>query len=300
MAVSGLVMASVPATPVYILTIRCRDAVGIVAAVATTLAAADAFITESSHFGDPDTGLFFMRTVFHAHASARALSRSEYRDLLEPVRRRFGMQLELHDSAERMRVVLAVSRHSHCLNHLLHRWHSDELPIDVAAVFSNHDDLRRTVEWYGVPFHYVPATTPAAKPAQEQALRDLIVASEAGLLVLARYMQVLSPALCADLDGACINIHHSFLPSFKGAKPYHQAHDRGVKLVGATAHFVTPDLDEGPIIEQDIVRVDHAHDAEAFVRLGKDVENVVLARAVQWHAERRVFRNGQRTVVFRH
>jgi formyltetrahydrofolate deformylase len=284
-------------TQSYILTIRCRDAVGIVAAVASALAASDAFISESSHFGDDGTGLFFMRTVFHP-VGERFTTLDDFRVALAPVARRFDMQLALYDATQRMKVLVAVSRHGHCLNHLLHRWHSGELPVDVVGVVSNHDDMRRLVEWYGLPYHLLAPD--GGKPAQEAQLAERFEASGAGLLVLARYMQVLSDDLCRRLEGRCINIHHSFLPSFKGARPYHQAHERGVKVVGATAHYVTPDLDEGPIIEQDTVRVDHTMDADAFVRLGKDVENIVLARAVHWHAEHRVLLNGQRTVVFRH
>ena len=281
----------------YILTIRCRDAVGIVAAVASALAASDAFITESSHYGDPGTGLFFMRTVFTPRGE-RFVSRDDFHLVLAPVAQRFEMQVQLHDAAQRLKVMLAVSRFGHCLNHLLHRWHSGELPVDVVGVVSNHDDMRRLVEWYGLPYHHLPMA--GDKPAQETRLLERFAESGAELLVLARYMQVLSDGLCRELEGRCINIHHSFLPSFKGARPYHQAHDRGVKVVGATAHYVTADLDEGPIIEQDTVRVDHGMDAESFVRLGKDVENIVLARAVHWHAEHRVMLNGDRTVVFRH
>lgn len=283
--------------PSYILTIRCKDAVGIVAAVASALADSAAFITESSHFGDPETELFFMRTVFQPRGS-RFTTLEDFRVALAPVARRFEMQLDLHDAGRRMKVMLAVSKHGHCLNHLLHRWHAGELPVDLVGVVSNHDEMRRLVEWYGLPYHHLPMQ--GDKPAQEAALLDRFAASGAELLVLARYMQVLSDDLCRRLEGRCINIHHSFLPSFKGARPYHQAHARGVKVVGATAHYVTADLDEGPIIEQDTVRVDHTMDAEAFVRLGKDVENVVLARAVHWHAEHRVLLNGPRTVVFRH
>ncbi|WP_077034873.1 formyltetrahydrofolate deformylase [Pelomonas sp. KK5] len=283
--------------PTYILTIKCRDAVGIVAAVSSALAASEAFIAESSHFGDDETGLFFMRTVFRV-AGSRFTTVDDFRLALAPVTHRFGMELNLYETARRPKVMLAVSKHGHCLNHLLHRWHSDELPVEVVGVLSNHEDMRRLVEWYGLPYYHLPMQ--GDKPAQEALLLDRFETSGAELLVLARYMQVLSDDLCRRLEGRCINIHHSFLPSFKGAKPYHQAHGRGVKVVGATGHYVTADLDEGPIIEQDTIRVDHAMDADSFVRVGKDVENIVLARAVQWHAERRVLLNGHRTVVFRH
>ena len=300
------VNAPVPAAPAagerlanahFVLNIRCLDAVGIVAAVASALAAAEAFITESSHFGDPLTGLFFMRTVFRP-TGRRFRSREHFLEVMAPVGRRFEMDLQLHPAEQPMKVLIAVSRHSHCLNHLLNRWHAGELPIEPVGVVSNHDDLRRMVEWYGIPFHHL-AIEAGDKAAQEARLLQAIEASGAELVVLARYMQVLSDDLCRRLEGRCINIHHSFLPSFKGARPYHQAHERGVKVLGATAHYVTGDLDEGPIIEQDTIRVSHAHDVEAFVRLGKDVENAVLARAVQWHAQRRVFLDGHRTVVFR-
>ncbi|MDN3922154.1 formyltetrahydrofolate deformylase [Roseateles violae] len=282
-------------SPDYILTIRCRDTIGIVAAVSTALAASQAFIAESSHFGDPETRLFFMRTVFRPTGEVvRTLE--DFRKALAPVARRFGMELALYAADSRTRVLLAVSKHGHCLNHLLHQWHSGELPLDVVGVVSNHEDMRRLVEWYGLPYHYLPMSD--GKDRQESRFREAIASSGAELTVLARYMQVLSDEMCRHLEGRCINIHHSFLPSFKGAKPYHQAYARGVKVVGATAHYVTSDLDEGPIIEQETHRVSHAFDADAFVRNGKDMENVVLSRAVRWHAEHRVMLNGSRTVVF--
>ena len=283
-------------TPNYILTLRCRDTIGIVAAVSSALAASEAFIVVSSHFDDAGTGLFFMRTVFRA-TGQRFSTLEDFRLALAPVVQRFEMQMTLHDAAQRMRVMLAVSKHGHCLNHLLHRWHSDELPVEVVGVVSNHDDMRRLAEWYGLPHHHLPLH--GDKPAQEARLLDVFERSGAELLVLARYMQVLSDDLCKRLEGRCINIHHSFLPSFKGAKPYHQAHERGVKVVGATAHYVNAALDEGPIIEQETMRVDHTLSGDAFVRLGKDVENVVVARAMQWHTEHRVMLNGHRTVIFR-
>ena len=288
----------IAATPHYILTIRCKDAVGIVAAVASALAAADAFITESSHFGDGTTGLFFMRTVFRPTGQG-FLTHEDFGTVIAPVAQRFDAALSLHPAEQRVKVLLAVSKHGHCLNHLLHQWHGDELPVDVVGVVSNHDDLRRLVEWYGLPYHHLPMKPDeGGKPAQEARFREVIVQSGAELTVLARYMQVLSDEMCRHLEGRCINIHHSFLPSFKGAKPYHQAHERGVKVVGATAHYVTGDLDEGPIIEQETQRVTHNLSADAFVRMGKDIESMVLARAVRWHAEHRVMLNGQRTVVF--
>ena len=278
-----------------ILTIRCRDTTGIVAAVASTLAAAEAFIIESSHYGDPTSEMFFMRTVFRP-TGTRMTSRPDFLGALLPVAERFGMDLQLHESDRKIKVVIAVSRLGHCLNHLLHRWHAGELLIDVVGVVSNHDDMRRMVDWFGIPFHHFPMG--ADKYEQEARFLEVVQGTGAELTVLARYMQVLSDRMCQQLEGRCINIHHSFLPSFKGARPYHQAHDRGVKVVGATAHYVTPDLDEGPIIEQDVVRVGHGLSTEAFVRIGKDVENIVLARAVQWHAEHRILLDDHRTVVF--
>ncbi|MGM9482009.1 formyltetrahydrofolate deformylase [Roseateles sp. NT4] len=282
-------------SPHFILTIRCRDTVGIVAAVSTALSGSRAFITESSHFGDPETQLFFMRTVFRP-TDGPSHTLEDFQAVLAPVARRFDMELALHAADRKTKVLVAVSKHGHCLNHLLHQWHSGELPVDMVGVVSNHEDMRRLVEWYGLPYHYLPMLD--GKEKQESRFRDAIASSGAELTVLARYMQVLSNEMCRHLEGRCINIHHSFLPSFKGAKPYHQAHARGVKVVGATSHYVTSDLDEGPIIEQETHRVSHSLDAEAFVRNGKDMENLVLARAVRWHAEHRVMLNGSRTVVF--
>ena len=289
--------ASTPPATHFVQTIRCQDAVGIVAAVSSALADAQAFITESSHYGDPETGLFFMRTTFRA-TGPRFVAREDFASAMAPVAKRFDMQLQLHEMDARMKVMLAVSKHGHCLNHLLHQWHSGELPIEVVGVVSNHDDMRRLTEWYGLPNHLLRAD--GGKPAQEAQLLQAVHDSGAELLVLARYMQILSDDLCNKVAGRCINIHHGFLPSFKGARPYHQAHARGVKVIGATAHYVTADLDEGPIIEQDTLRVDHSLSADEFVRLGKDVESMTLSRAVRWHAERRVLLNGHRTVVFRH
>ena len=281
----------------HILTITCPDTVGIVAAVSGALAAQRAFITESAHYGDADTAQFFLRTVFRPQDEDPA-SLEHIRAVIAAVAHQFKMRWAITPSAQRLRVVIAVSRFGHCLNHLLHQWHAGELGVDIVGVVSNHSDLQRQVEWFGIPFHHLPMDA-SGKPAQEAAFLKLVEDSGAELVVLARYMQVLSNEFCRQLEGRCINIHHSFLPSFKGARPYHQAHARGVKVIGATAHYVTADLDEGPIIEQGTVRVDHTHSAEQFVRMGKDVENVVLARAVRWHAERRVLLNGAKTVVFR-
>ena len=208
------------------------------------------------------------------------------------------MDWQLADASRKLRIVIAVSRFGHCLNDLLHRWRSGSLPVEIAAVVSNHPDFQSLTEWHGVPFRCLPINA-KTRASQEAALGDLLADTGSDLLVLARYMQVLSPELCATLAWRCINIHHSFLPSFRGAKPYHQAHARGVKLIGATAHYVTPDLDEGPIIEQAIERVDHGTTVDGMVATGRDVESIVLARAVTWASERRILPNGSKTVVFR-
>ncbi len=283
--------------PEYILTLRCHDQIGIVAAVTTALADSEAFIVESEHYGDEGTELFFMRTVFRPRGTT-ARSLLDFHRVIGPVAQRFAMEVGLFDAQQRMKVALLVSKHGHCLNHLLHKWHAGDLPIDVVAVISNHEDMRSLTEWYGLPFHYLPIMD-GDKTAQETRILQTIADSGAELTVLARYMQVLSDDMTRKLEGRCINIHHSFLPSFKGARPYHQAHARGVKVVGATAHYVTADLDEGPIIEQETERVDHSLKADEFVRLGKDIENVVITRAVRWHAEHRLQLNGPKTVVFR-
>jgi len=294
----------------YILTLSCRDAPGIVHAVSGLLFEGGCNIIDSQQFGDlPEpgdeagehaTGLFFMRVHFKASAQLDDLGR--LRALFEPARTRFRMDLELHALARRPRLLLMVSRHGHCLNDLLFRSQSGQLHVEVGAIVSNHPDFGALAAGFGIPFHHLPLPTGApaeAKRAQELAVEALIDAERIDLVVLARYMQILSPAFCAFLRGRAINIHHSFLPSFKGAKPYYQAHDRGVKLIGATAHYVTADLDEGPIIEQDVARVDHSLSPEDFSAVGRDVESVVLARAVRWHVEHRVLMNGPKTVVFR-
>jgi formyltetrahydrofolate deformylase len=281
----------------YILTVSCPDAVGIVAAVASFLAERDAFITESAHHGDPDTGRFFMRTEFRG-AGARFTGIDSLRDAFAPVAETFRMDWSMTDAALRPRVVVAVSKFGHCLQHLLYRWKSGGLPVEIVAVISNHDDMRELVEWHGVAYHHLPVTS-GEKAAQEQRFLDIVHHADADMVVLARYMQILSDEMANALSGKCINIHHSFLPSFKGAKPYHQAFARGVKIIGATAHYVTADLDEGPIIEQEVARVDHTQTPDQLVAIGQDIEAMVLARAVQWHAEHRILMNGGKTVVFR-
>jgi len=281
----------------YVLTIRCPDTVGIVAAVSTCLSDQNAFIKESSHFGDPDTGHFFMRTVFRS-ANGDELPRHTITSGFDDLAKKFSMHWELYDSTEKVKTVIAVSRFGHCLNDLLHRVQIGAIPIEVVAVIANHETFRDLVEWHNIPFHYFPVS-PETKSKQELSIQNVIKDTEAELLVLARYMQILTPGFCDRLPGKIINIHHSFLPGFKGARPYHQAHARGVKIIGATAHYVTADLDEGPIVEQAVERVDHMMTPEDLIHLGRDIESSVLSRAVRWHAERRVLINGTKAVVFR-
>jgi formyltetrahydrofolate deformylase len=281
----------------WILTLTCPDRVGIVAAITGTLAAFDGFILDSQQYADLETGQFFMRLAFMP-GGPRFPDEDDLRVALERATQSLDMAWTLTAGDSRPRVLIAVSTASHCLNDLLHRWRIGHLGIDIVGIVSNHPDLHELASWYGVPFHYLP-TDAATRDRQEAALLALFRHEHAELLVLARYMQVLSPALVSELAGRCINIHHSFLPSFKGSRPYHAAHDRGVKLIGATAHYVTSDLDEGPIIEQAVERVDHRATAAQLARIGRDIEAQVLARAVGWVAEHRVFLNGLRTVVFR-
>jgi formyltetrahydrofolate deformylase len=281
--------------PALVLTLSCADKPGIVAAIASLLAEHNCNITDSAQFGDMKSGRFFMRVSF---AAPQDLGREEAQAMLAPVIERYRMTAELHPIAERMRVLIMVSKFGHCLNDLLYRHRVGALPIEIPAIVSNHRDFYQLAASHDIPFHYLPVT-PETKEKQENRLAELIQDECIDLAVLARYMQVLSEGLCEKLAGRAINIHHSFLPSFKGAKPYHQAHARGVKLIGATAHYVTPVLDEGPIIEQDVARADHAMSIEDLVHMGRDVESVVLARAVKWHVEHRILLNGNRTVVFR-
>jgi formyltetrahydrofolate deformylase len=288
----------------FVLTLSCPDTMGIVHAVSGLLYQAGCNIVDSQQFGDVEgdgaTGLFFMRV--HLVAPEHLADGDTLDRLFGHVRQQFGMTARFHALSRRTRVLLMVSRQGHCLNDLLFRHSSGQLAIDIPAVVSNHTDFEPLVRGQGLAFHHLPlrdGRDPAAKAAQEEALWALIERERVDLVVLARYMQVLSPALCTKLAGRAINIHHSFLPSFKGARPYAQAHARGVKLIGATAHYVTPDLDEGPIIEQDVARVDHAQSADDLAAVGRDVECVVLARALRWHVEHRVLINGHKTVVFR-
>ena len=293
-----------PSPNEFVLTLSCRDAKGIVFAVSGLLYQAGCNIVDSQQFGDvtsaDGTGLFFMRVHFEAPAHLSAPGTLE--QLFTHVREQFGMDATFHSLARKPRLLLMVSKHGHCLNDLLFRSQSAQLDVAIAGIVSNHTDFAELAASYRLPFHHLPlaAGAPAeAKRAQERQVEALVTAEQIDLVVLARYMQILSPEFCAFLKGRAINIHHSFLPSFKGAKPYAQAHDRGVKLIGATAHYVTAELDEGPIIEQDVERVDHSLSPDDFAAVGRDVESVVLARAVRWHVEHRVLMNGHKTVVFK-
>ncbi len=278
----------------YILTLSCPDRPGIVHAVSGFLLERGGNIEEAAQYNDPDTGLFFMRVQFGCDQLTFDDLKAQLRFFAEP----FRMDWKLHATRQPMRTVILVSKEGHCLNDLLFRWKSGLLPLDIAAIVSNHRDFYQLAASYDVPFHHLPVTA-ATKPQVEARQLEIIEAERAELVVLARYMQILSDGMCRQLAGRAINIHHSFLPSFKGAKPYYQAHDRGVKLIGATAHYVTADLDEGPIIEQDVARVDHTHTVEDLTAVGRDTESQVLARAVKWHGEHRVLLNGHKTVVFR-
>jgi formyltetrahydrofolate deformylase len=287
----------------FILTLSCRDAKGIVYAVSGLLYEAGCNILDSQQFGDvlssDATGLFFMRVHFEAPEAIADPASLEA--LVAPLRQKFAMNLLVHSLAHKPRLLLMVSKHGHCLNDLLFRCQSGQLHAEIAGVVSNHPDFAELCASHGVPFHHLPlaaGASAAAKREQEMQVERLVADERIDLVVLARYMQILSREFCEYLRGRAINIHHSFLPSFKGAKPYYQAHERGVKLIGATAHYVTAELDEGPIIEQDVERVDHSRSPEDFTAVGRDVESVVLARAVRWHIEHRVLLNGRKTVVF--
>ena len=278
----------------HILTITCPDTTGIVAAVSGFLHAQECFIDESFQYGDPDTRRFFMRAVFTPGAANGADIERKFAEIAA----RFDMAWEIVPAARRPRVLIAVSKIGHCLHDLLHRWHAGQMPIDIVGVFSNHEDMRSIVAWHGIPYHHLPLNA-GGKAEQEAAWLKIVADEGVDLVVLARYMQVLSPEAADKLTGRCINIHHSFLPSFMGARPYQRAYERGVKIIGATAHYVTSGLDEGPIIEQAVERVDHGHSVADMIATGRDLENVVLSRAVRYHAERRVLLNGHKTVVVR-
>lgn len=278
----------------HILTLSCTDQPAIVAKVATAIATSGGNIVEAAQFGEAVENKFFMRVAFSVDPDGAARFNAAFSDLAT----NFGMAWALSETSQRPRVLLLVSKFDHCLNDLLYRHSIGALQAELPLIVSNHKDAERLAAVYGIPFRFMPVT-PATKAEQEGKLLDLVEAERIDLVVLARYMQVLSPELCRRMSGRIINIHHSFLPSFKGAKPYHQAHARGVKLIGATAHYVTSDLDEGPIIEQDAMRVSHDYTAEDLVAVGRDVESSVLSRAVRFHVNHRVLLNGTKTVVFR-
>ncbi len=278
----------------YVLTLSCPEKPGIVYAVSGFLVRQSADILASQQYGEAPDGRFFMRVHFGVPSGAQL---SDLKRDFAQVAEEYQMSWQLNDNAARVRTLIMVSRLGHCLNDLLFRWRTGTLPVNIVAVVSNHPDFGELAFAYNIPFRRI-RVTPDTKAAAEARLRGLVDEFGADLIVLARYMQIVSAELCERFEGRMINIHHSFLPSFKGAKPYHQAHARGIKLVGATAHYVTPDLDEGPIIEQDVIRVDHAFRPDRLAQAGRDVEAQVLARAVTWHAEHRVLLNGDRTVVF--
>jgi len=281
-------------TTTYILTLSCPDRTGIVHAVSGFLLERGGNIEEAAQYNDHDTGLFFMRVQFACDPIDGDSLNAQWSAFAQT----FDMTWDLHATTQPMRTVIMVSKEGHCLNDLLFRWKSGLLPLDIRAIVSNHREFYQLAASYNVPFHHIPVTA-ATKEQAEARQYEIIQAEGAELVVLARYMQILSDDLCRKLAGRAINIHHSFLPSFKGAKPYYQAHDRGVKLIGATAHYVTADLDEGPIVEQDVARVDHSKTVEDLTTLGRDTESQVLARAVKWHSEHRVLINGHKTVIFK-
>lgn len=276
----------------YRLLISCPDTVGIVAAVSQFIANHEGWLLEASYHSDIDSGHFFMRNEIKA--DSLAVSKDEFCEKFQQVADQFSMQWSLTESTQRKRMVIMASHASHCLADLLHRWHSGDLHVDIVAVIANHNTLQSMTQWYGINFHHVDMTD---KAMGNQAISQLLSEYEADVVVLARYMQIIPPALCQQYSGRMINIHHSFLPSFIGANPYQKAYERGVKLIGATCHYVTEQLDEGPIIEQDVVRVNHRHGKEDMVRLGKDVESRVLAHGVRLHIEDRVIAQGNKTVI---
>ena len=287
-------------SPQFILTLSCLDQRGIVQKVSGFLAEHGCNIIDSAQFGDAQSKLFFMRV--HFVMEELDINSQSLRERFSELAQSMQMSWQLNDATRKPRLLLMVSKIGHCLNDLLFRYRSGLLPVEIVAIVSNHTDFYQLAASYNIPFHHLPLAAgapPEAKRAQEERVMEMIKVNEVDLVVLARYMQILSPALCEALRGKAINIHHSFLPSFRGAKPYYQAHERGVKLIGATAHFVTGELDEGPIIEQDVQRVDHAMDPETLTAIGRDVECVVLARAVKWFVEHRILLNGHKTIIFR-
>jgi formyltetrahydrofolate deformylase len=279
----------------FILTLSCPDRTGIVFRVSGLLFELGCNILDSQQFGDDETGRFFLRVHFDLPA---AIGNDELHAKFGAMAAGHDMDWHIHDARVKPRLLIMASKQGHCLNDLLFRVGSGQLHAEIAAIVSNHNDYAGLAASYGIPYHHLPVT-PATKAEQEKQVLALAERENVDLVVLARYMQILSTEMCQALEGRAINIHHSFLPSFKGARPYHQAHARGVKIIGATAHYVTADLDEGPIIEQDIERVDHGMSAEQLTQVGSDVESLVLSRAVRWHVEHRILRNGSKTVVFR-
>jgi formyltetrahydrofolate deformylase len=281
----------------YTLVIGCPDKVGIVARVSNFIADYGGWLLEANYHSDADSSWFFMRNEIKA--SSLSVSLPEFRAAFAKIAAEYSMEWTIRDSSERQRMVILASHASHCIADILHRWHSQELFCDIPCVISNHENLRSMVEWHGIPFHYVPVPKePEGKASAFAELTQKIEAANADLIVLARYMQIMPPALCQAYPSRMINIHHSFLPSFIGANPYQKAYERGVKLIGATSHYVTENLDEGPIIEQDVIRVSHRHSKDDLVRLGKNVEQSVLSRALRNHLEDRVIVHGNKTVVF--
>jgi len=280
-----------------ILTLFCPDATGIVAAVTGFLADRDGFITELSHYADPDTERSFIRAEFHAGGPLLPAFEN-LEEAFQPLADRFNMTYNFYRASVPTRVLVMVSKFGHCLNSLLHSFKTSPMPIDIVGVVSNHDDMRSLVEWHEIPYYHLPITRDT-KREQELQVEALIDELDVGLVALARYMQILTSEFCETLAWRTINIHHSFLPSFKGARPYQQAHARGVKIIGATAHYVTNELDEGPIIEQSVERVDHTQTGEDFILIGRDIESVVFNRAIRWHAEHRILPNDNKTVVLR-
>lgn len=281
----------------YVLTVSCPEANGIVRAVSDFLFQRGATISEAAQHRDPVIDRFFMRVEFEeveVHLPATDKLDEDFGAIAE----HFGMQWNFFDLGKRPKLLLAVSRHGHCLNDILHRWSSGGLPADVVGVVSNHEDMRGITEWYGLDYFYLPLT-PETKLAQEDAMLEIVTSRQVDVLALARYMQILSSRMCEVMAGRAINIHHSFLPGFKGANPYRQAYMRGVKIIGATAHYVTTDLDEGPIIEQAVERIDHNFDIDELMQIGRDAECAAFARALKWHCEHRIIVNGNKTVVFK-
>jgi formyltetrahydrofolate deformylase len=281
----------------YVLTVSCPEANGIVRAVSDFLFHRGATISEAAQYRDPVIDRFFMRVEFEEMEVALPDSAQLQRDF-EETARKFSMTPHFFNMQIKPKVLLAVSKHGHCLNDILHRWSSGALPAEIVGVVSNHEELRGITEWYGLPYHYLPVTQDS-KAAQEDQILRIIEQQQVDLLALARYMQILSPRMCEALAGRAINIHHSFLPGFKGADPYRQAYMRGVKIIGATAHYVTTDLDEGPIIEQAVEKIDHNFDINELVQIGRDAECAAFARALKWHCEHRIIVNGNKTVVFK-